>query len=226
MAIKNYYHTLGVSRNETPAGIRAAYRDAVTATHPDHAGPEASTDFQEIVAAHSVLSDPNRRCEYNECLSLYDRDRSQAGMLHHFAIDREPRSIFADMHAVHPSFEALAERLMRNFTGWGVPKAEKPEALSLELIFTPEEAARGGVLSIGIPVHEVCGACSGSGNDSLFLCLHCRGKGTVSRVRPVQIRVPQSLSLEAVPDVSLQTLGINNLFLSLRIRVSNQQSYS
>ena len=222
MAIKNYYAILGVSCNETPAGIRAAYRDAARRTHPDHAGPQETTTFQEIVEAYSVLSDPSQRLQYDRTLSFHERDRSQYGMLHPFAAGRVPHSIFADTHAVHPSFEELAERLMRNFTGRTVPKAEKPEGLSVEVILTPEEAARGGVLSIGIPVREVCSACGGTGDEWPFTCLHCRGEGTVSRMRPVQLRVPQAISLGTVPDVSLEPLGINNLFLQLRIRVSNE----
>ena len=222
MAVKNYYAILGVSRNETPAGIRAAYRDAVRRTHPDYAGPQGAPNFQEIVEAHSVLSDPHRRRQYNESLSTYERDRSQSGLLRRFVPDYEPRSVFADFHAVHPSFEALAERLLRNFTGQDIPKAERAEGLSLEVILTPEEAARGGILSIGIPVQEVCAACGGTGHD-WFPCLNCGGEGTISRMQSLQVRVPRALSLGQTPEVSLETLGINNLFLKLCLRVSNQQ---
>ncbi len=70
MAMKNYYAILGVSRDETLSGIRAAYRDAVRRTHPDHAGAESTPAFQAVVEAHSVLSDPDRRREYNESLRL------------------------------------------------------------------------------------------------------------------------------------------------------------
>ncbi len=225
MAIKNYYAVLSVSLHETQSGIRAAYRDAVRRTHPDYAGPQSTPAFQEIVEAHSILSNPSRRREYNETLSLYERDRRRLGMLHRFATDLEPQSIFADAHSVHPSFEALRERLLRNFTGRGVVKAERPEELSIEVILTPEEAADGGVLSIGIPVHEGCWACAGNGKNWLFPCVHCRGEGTVSRVQPVQVVIPRSLRLGRTPEVSLETLGINNLFLKLRIRVSNEQMH-
>jgi DnaJ-class molecular chaperone len=223
MTIKNYYGILGVSRNETPSGIRAAYREAVRRSHPDHAGPQAAAAFHEIVEAHSVLSDPDRRREYNQRLTSYERERTHPGLVHSVATDWEPPSIFADLHSVHPSFEALAERLLRNFTHRGVPKAERPQALSVEVILTPEEAAWGGVLSIGVPVDEVCSACGGAGNDWLFPCLHCRGDGTVSRIQPVQIRIPRSLSLGLVPEVPLETFGINNLFLQIRLRVSNEE---
>jgi molecular chaperone DnaJ len=222
MAIKNYYAVLGVSRNETPTGIRAAYRDAVRRSHPDYAGAQGAAQFQEIVEAYSVLSDPNRRRQHDQTLDRSEWDRTGPGLLHSFATVFEPQSIFANTHAVHPSFEGLADRLLRNFTGWGVPKAEKPEALSVEVILTPEEAASGGVLSIGIPVPEACRACGGSGNYSLFPCPRCRGDGVVSRMQPVEVRIPQALRLGLTPEVSLETLGINNLFLRLRLRVSNE----
>jgi len=74
MASKDYYAILGVSPSESPEGIRAAYRRAVRRTHPDHAGPEGAAAFQEVVEAHAVLSDPERRRAYDESLR-----RSAAG---------------------------------------------------------------------------------------------------------------------------------------------------
>jgi hypothetical protein len=68
MPFKDYYALLGVSPDETPSGIRAAYREAVRRTHPDHAGAESAPHFQDIVEAHSVLSDPERRKRYDESL--------------------------------------------------------------------------------------------------------------------------------------------------------------
>jgi curved DNA-binding protein CbpA len=65
MPAKDYYAILGVQPDSTPAGIRAAYREAVLRTHPDHAGPDAATEFQDVVQAYSVLSDPERRREYD-----------------------------------------------------------------------------------------------------------------------------------------------------------------
>jgi molecular chaperone DnaJ len=221
MAIKNYYAVLGVSRTETPSGIRAAYRDAVRRSHPDYAGVQGAAQFQEVVEAYSVLSDPNRRRQHDQILDRHERDRARPGLLHWFSTDFEPQSIFANTQTVHPSFEALAAGFLRNFKGWGVAKAEKSEALSVEVILTPEEAATGGVLSIGIPVPETCRACGGTGNYSLFSCPHCGGDGVVSRIQPVEVRIPQALKRGLTPEVSLETLGINNLFLRLRLRVSN-----
>jgi molecular chaperone DnaJ len=184
MALKNYYAILGVSRDETPAGIRAAYKEAVQRTHPDHAGPEAAAAFHEVVEAHSVLSDPDRRRSYNQSLTTYERGRSERVL---------PRS---------------------------VPNDRRPEGFSVEVILTPDEAARGGTLRIGIPVREFCRFCGGTGNDWLFPCTYCAGKGAVSRMQPVQVTIPHSLRLGLTPEVSL---GIYNL--EVRMRVSNEQIY-
>ena len=134
----------------------------------------------------------------------------------------EPESLFADTHAVHPSFEALSERLFRNFTGWHVPKAEKREPLSVEVMLTPEQARRGGVLAIAIPVYEVCGDCNGSGTDWPFLCRQCAGNGALMRRRQLEVDVPQLLRLGTTSELPLERFGIANLFLRLHFRVSRE----
>jgi curved DNA-binding protein CbpA len=68
MPVKDYYRLLGVAPDESAAGIRTAYRDAVRRTHPDRAGAQSAPDFQDIVEAHEVLSDPARRKLYDETL--------------------------------------------------------------------------------------------------------------------------------------------------------------
>ena len=220
--MRNYYAILGVSRSETPAGIRAAYRDAAKRMHPDHAGNEQTAAFQELAEAHDVLSDPDRRRQYNETLSDFERASGRDTTLHHFRVPVEPRSIFADVDAVYPSFEALADRLMRNFTGRGVPKAERAEPLLIEVILTPDEAQSGGVLSIPVPVHNTCDFCRGTGRDWLSACLHCAGQGVLSTDEQVDVRIPPRPHLGATFDVPLRTVGIGNLFLRLRFRVSNE----
>ncbi len=187
MALKNYYAILGVSRDATPSGIRTAYKEAVRRTHPDHAGPDAAPAFQEIVEAHSVLSDPDRRREYNQSLGLKEHDLNQP---------LAPPPTFADRYSRHSS----------------------PEPFSVEVILTSEEAARGGTLRIGIPVRDLCGSCAGTGNDWLFPCSYCGGKGMVSRMQPVRLTIPYSLRLGLTPEVSL---GVYNL--KLRMRVSDEQ---
>src|ERR1700741_1013950 len=69
MEKKTYYMILGVSSTESARGIRSAYRDLAKRLHPDVAGEQATRSVQEISEAYSVLSDPQRRRDYNHGLS-------------------------------------------------------------------------------------------------------------------------------------------------------------
>jgi DnaJ-class molecular chaperone len=63
----NHYEVLGVSRDASEAEIKKAYRTLSLKWHPDrNSASEAQAKFQEISLAHEVLSDANRRAEYND----------------------------------------------------------------------------------------------------------------------------------------------------------------
>lgn len=65
---RDHYATLGISRDATPDDIKKAYRRLAIQHHPDkNPGNEeaASVKFKEIAAAYEVLSDPNKRSQYD-----------------------------------------------------------------------------------------------------------------------------------------------------------------
>jgi len=74
--MKTLYDLLGVRPNADDATIRAAFRRAVKAYHPDaNAGDRtAEQRFMEITAAHAILRDPERRANYDRAL---DRRRQK-----------------------------------------------------------------------------------------------------------------------------------------------------
>jgi hypothetical protein len=74
--MKTLYDLLGVHPNANDATIRAAFRKAVKAYHPDtNAGDRtAEQRFMEITAAHAILRDPERRANYDRAL---DRRRQK-----------------------------------------------------------------------------------------------------------------------------------------------------
>jgi curved DNA-binding protein CbpA len=65
MERKDYYTVLGVTPAEGLHAIRRAYRSLAKQYHPDYAGQEGQTQFQEIQEAYEVLSDPRKRKEYD-----------------------------------------------------------------------------------------------------------------------------------------------------------------
>ena len=220
MERKTYYRILGVSSTETTSGIRAAFRDLAKRFHPDVAGEQATRSFQDVAEAYGVLSDPQRRREYNRKLSLAEGGefvpvrRARPG-----PVVREPASTLGNPSSLRPSFEAMYERFLRNFTGIGVPKSEHLEGLNLEVLLAPEEASRGCIMPLGVPVFSSCPQCGGSGRDWVFSCAYCQQQGIIEREALVRIRIPPLVRSGSVFEIPLQGLGIHNFYLRLHVLV-------
>ena len=70
---KDYYKTLGVPKDAKPDQIKKAFRKIARENHPDqHPGDKSAEQrFKEASEAHDVLSDPDKRREYDEQRSLF-----------------------------------------------------------------------------------------------------------------------------------------------------------
>jgi DnaJ-class molecular chaperone len=220
MAGKDYYLILGVARSESPAGIRARYRDLVRALHPDVAGAASAAAFRAVTEAYEVLADPAARRHHNTQLAAVERRPPIDSIATPVAPWRaEPMSLLAERQAVRPSFDALVERLVRNFTGVGVPKAERPEDLTFEVLLTPDEAARGVDVPIGVPRLTPCRECGGTGHVWLFPCVSCREAGVIATERVIRIPIPAGARSGAIIELALDGFGIRNLYLRLSVRI-------
>lgn len=81
MANHDYYETLGVSRNASQEEIRKAYKKLAREYHPDNRpdDPAAEKKFKEIQEANSVLSDPEKRAQYDRFGSAFQNAGAGGG---------------------------------------------------------------------------------------------------------------------------------------------------
>jgi molecular chaperone DnaJ len=225
METRDFYSVLGVPPSESSSGIRHAFRELASRYHPDRAGSQGTRLFEEIVAAYRVLSDPAQRASYDEGLSHGGRKSMGRSPITPFVgaepepLVPEPLSVFHDFEVTRPSFEEVFERVLRNFTEPSVPKSQRLDPLRLQLILSPDEAARGGNLTLGVPVFYPCNACRGSGQQGLYACPECNESGMVEEDEPVRVFIPTMVRDGTVFEIPLRSLGIHNTYLELLIRV-------
>jgi molecular chaperone DnaJ len=227
MAGKDYYLILGIPRRENLRAIQDAFRELAKRYHPDRAGPEGTRKFQDIQEAYEVLSDPEKRKSYNYELEQDEiRIHSRPEPIFSRPVPRaeplvpETMSVLRDFETIRPSFEPLFERFLRNFTGERIPKGERLESLNVEVILSPEEAAGGVAIPVGVPVFYNCRQCGGSGRDWLFPCIDCNAQGIIEAEETVRVYIPSKVRDRSIIEVPIHGLGIHNFYLRLQIRIS------
>ncbi len=165
---RDFYEVLGVTREASDAELKKAYRQQAMRYHPDRNPGDAGAEsrFKEINEAYGVLSDPDRRAQYDRFGTV---PPGGAGG-------------FGDV-----GFGTLFEDLFEGFFSGGGrgrqrSRAVRGEDLQYELKIALEEAASGVETKIQIPRPETCEACDGSGVEAggrRETCQTCHGRGEV-----------------------------------------------
>jgi molecular chaperone DnaJ len=121
----------------------------------------------------------------------------------------------------HPSFDEIFDRLWSNFSSMQRPKAEIRRPLTAEVVITPRQARRGGRIRVFVPAAEAtCPTCRERGGTGPWECWRCAGEGSITGELPIIIEYPEGLTDGHIAMVSLEHLGIRNLYLTVRFRVS------
>ena len=194
MKRKSHYTILGISRGETPKGIRAAYLRLVKALHPDRAGDGSSQAFRKVQLAYDVLSDPAKRKSYDETLDRKRPARAwQAEPLvrRHRVDPLVPDEHFGTRAQVsrEPLLDDRPEAVMARVSPINT-HPQRSRTIDLDLVLSPEQATRGGDFAVAVPVEQSCRRCKGTGVDWPFPCLACRQRGTVVREQVLCLRIP------------------------------------
>jgi molecular chaperone DnaJ len=193
---KDYYRTLGVGEKADRDEIRKAYRKLAKQFHPDaNQGDEAATArFKEIGEAYAVLSDESKRKQYDQMRKFGGfgvggrgpRARPGAGTT--AGPDAPGGFSFEDLGGLGglgDLFSSIFDRGQQHSQASsrrpGGPRAGQDVEMLVEVSFAM--AARGGKLSLSVPITEECTTCGGSGaqpGSAVRRCQECSGIGTVS----------------------------------------------
>jgi len=179
---KNYYEILGIPKEAPKDAIKDAYRKLAMQYHPDrNKSPGAEEKFKEISEAYAVLSDDEKRQQYDNLGKTgFDQRYSREDIFRGADFD----SIFRDM-GVSSGFGDLFSIFFggRDFEENQI--AIRGRDLGYEVYITLEEAARGVKKEIEVPRIESCQVCGGSGaapGSLVQTCLVCKGSGKVQKI--------------------------------------------
>jgi molecular chaperone DnaJ len=176
---RDYYEVLGVEKAASRDQIKDAYRKLALQYHPDRnkdAGAEEK--FKEISEAYAVLSDDQKRSQYDNLGHAgFDQQYTQEDIFRSTDFD----SVFRDM-----GFGDLFRSIFGGGFGGGYEQQNRGQDLAYDLEITLEEAAKGTEKDIQIPRTEHCDVCGGSGaapGSSARICPTCQGQGKVQNMR-------------------------------------------
>jgi len=155
VAGKDYYEVLGVPRNATKNQIKDAYRNLALQFHPDrNKSPDAEARFKEISEAYAVLSDDDKRKEYDA--------GGREGVYQKYSQEDLFRGTdFGDIFRGMGGFGF--DDIFSQFFGGGGRQPTRGEDLTYHLQVNLEDLAEDTNKEIEIPRSEVCSTCNGSG---------------------------------------------------------------
>jgi molecular chaperone DnaJ len=177
---KDYYATLGVTKDATTEDIKKAYRRLARESHPDAnpEDPKAEARFKEIGEAYSVVGDPAVRKEYDELRRLGASGFPGGGFPRGGGSGGFNEADLGDI--LGQMFGGRAGGRTRG--GAGPDRPRRGVDLEAVVHLTFEDAFAGVSTTISVTGEAACQTCAGSGaapGSSRVTCATCGGRGEV-----------------------------------------------
>lgn len=177
MSKRDYYDILGVQRNAPADEIKKAYRKTAMQYHPDRnpGNKEAEDKFKEAAEAYEVLSDDQKRRQYDQYghAASGNGGFGGGGGAHNMDdIFRNFGDIFGDMFG--GGMGGGQRRNVRRGTN-----------LAIKVKLTLEEVLQGAQKKIKVKKYVVCSTCTGTGakgGNAHQTCNTCKGSGSVTQI--------------------------------------------
>ncbi len=174
---KDYYEVLGVSKTATDEEIKRAFRKLAKEYHPDNKQTGNEEKFKEVGEAYAILSDPNKRRQYDQFGHQAFNNNGGANYSGFSAEDIDLSEIFNDLFG--GGFSGFG-----SFSGFGRGRStskrpRKGEDSLVVVNLTFEEAAFGTKKTITLDLNEKCSSCHGEGGFNETTCRTCGGSGRI-----------------------------------------------
>ena len=179
---KDLYEILGVSKDASESEIKKAFRRRARELHPDvNKAADAEDQFKELNEAYDVLSDPNKRAQYDRFGTIPGAAGGGYG-------EESGYVDFDDLFG--GGFGGMGDIFSSFFDGQGGqggrPARKEGRDMGIGLRITLEEVARGVEKEIVYDRLAPCPDCKGTGlgeNGKVVTCPECGGKGRVVSVQ-------------------------------------------
>ncbi len=187
---RDYYEVLGLAKNASVQDIKEAYKTLAKRFHPDVSKePHAEEKFKEVNEAYGVLSDGEKRAQYDRFGFSGPGAGGGFGGGAGFggggfnSQDFDFSSLFGDLGGF-----GFGNLFGQAFGGGGTRRRRGPvqgEPIKVEMELTFEEAAFGTTKTIEVERIEHCTACSGLGGKGgeRLTCSKCHGKGAIQHAQ-------------------------------------------
>lgn len=180
MSKRDYYETLNLPRSATADEIKKAYRKVAMQYHPDrNPGDKAAEEkFKEAAEAYEVLSDAEKRAQYDRFGHAGMRGGGRSA---HGPTMDDIFSQFGDIFGE----EAFGSFFGGGRRSGGRTRGVRGSNLRVKIKLNYEEIAKGVTKQIKVKKYVSCATCSGSGakdKNSMQTCGTCGGSGQVRKV--------------------------------------------
>ena len=171
---RDYYEVLGVDKNASEAEIKSAFRRLAKKYHPDVSKEEnAAEKFKEAQEAYAVLSDQERRKQYDQFghAAFDSNGAGSAGGFSGFDFnDFDFGDIFDNIFGGGFGFSSGRNRT----------RATRGSDKLMRIRVSFEEAIYGCSKDLTLDVTENCDSCDGRGGFNEEVCSRCHGSGTIT----------------------------------------------
>jgi molecular chaperone DnaJ len=172
---EDLYKVLGVAKGASDEEIKKAYRKLARQYHPDRNpdDPAAEEKFKEVQGAYDVLSDAEKRKQYDSGGGMFGAG-GRAGGAGPFATGGAPGGFdFGDI------FGSMGSVFGRG-GGRAQPQQVRGRDLETEISLSFDQAVKGTQVQVAVPKGERCPTCLGSGakpGTAPVTCPRCEGSG-------------------------------------------------